>query len=365
MKQFFTKFLLVTLATTSTNGAIDQSNTASPTLTDQTKILQSFTAGVDDDIVGIWIYMRSRHNGVDDYTLTLYSYAENCIDAALTQGTFNESEVPDTASWFYIELDSPTPLRAGTQYAFLIDSDGTFGSSGGWIDFGIFSENYDIYSGGEAMSYDGTSCSPLNDGKDDFSFQIVVGENSTGPESIYTPSLLSITIQNRFDKRITGIPFTANEINSGHSVSGNSSDDFVLLTKPGEHWTANVELSDLTEIGYTDLSPFSIPITTSEIRDAIIRISNSSERVLSEATLDTDQHNSYVYLRGAHVYPIQAETKYELLFSRNLVNWYSAETYFADKDRTSTHPQWIGAHENYSMNFYSRVFFKVRASPPE
>jgi hypothetical protein len=351
-------------------GTIDQSNTASPTLTDRTKILQSFTAGVDDDIIGIWIYMRSRYNGIDDYTVTLYSYADNCINVALTEGTFNESNVPDTAGWFYIEFDAPHLIEAGIQYAFLIDTDGTFGSSGGWIDFGIFSENYDIYDGGEALSYNGTSCSPLNDGKKDFSFQTVVGNNDTGPESTYTPSLLSIAVQNRFNKRITGIPFTANEINSGRSISGNSSDDFVILTASGEYWTAYVKQSDLSEIGYSDVTSFSSLITTSEIRDAIIRISNSNERILTEVTLDTDQYGSRAYLRGAFIHPIQAETKYELLYSRDLQNWYAAETYYASKDRTSTNPQWVGAYEYYTLNnlhdgIYSKVFFMVKASAPE
>jgi hypothetical protein len=364
MKRLLITFTLIAF-TTCAYGAIDQSNTASPTLTDRTKILQSFTAGVDDNLIGIWIYMRSRYNGIDDYTVTLYSYADNCIDVALTEGTFNESDVPDTVGWFYIEFDTPNLIEAGTKYAFLIDTDGTFGNSGGWVDFGIFTENYNIYDGGEALSYNGTFCSPLNDGKDDFSFQTVVGGNDAGPESIYTPSLLSITIQNRFNKRITGIPFTANEINSGRSISGNSSDDFVILTVPGEHWTANVEQIDLSEIGYSDVTPFSTSIATSEIQDAVIRISNSSERILSEVTLDTDQYGSRVYLRGAYVYPIQAETKYELQYSRNLKNWYAAETYFSSKDRTITYPQWISAYEYYSMNFYDEIFFRVRASSPE
>ncbi len=314
--------------------------------------------------------MRSRYNGIDDYTITLYSYADNCIDIALTEGTFNESEVPENAGWFFIEFDSSVPIESGIKYAFLIDSDGTFGSSGGWIDFGIFSENFDIYDGGEALSYNGTSCSPLNDGKDDFSFQTVVGSNDTGPESTNTPSLLNITVLNRFNKRITGISFTANEINSGRSIGGNSSDDFVILTQLGEHWTADVERSDLTEIGYTDVIPLSAPITTSEIRDAVIRISSSHERTLSEVSLDTDQYGSRVYLRGAYIYPIQAETKYELLYSRDLQNWYASETYYASKDRTSTYPQWVGAYEDYIFNnsydgIFSKVFFMVKASAPE
>ena len=140
MKRLLITFTLIVFSACA-YGTIDQSNTASPALTDRTKILQSFTAGVDDNIIGIWIYMRSRYNGIDDYTVTLYSYADNCIDIALTEGTFNESEAPENAGWFFIEFDSPAPIEAGIKYAFLIDTDGTLGSSGGWIDFGIFSEN--------------------------------------------------------------------------------------------------------------------------------------------------------------------------------------------------------------------------------
>jgi len=374
MKQLLLTFVYIALIATGIHGAIDQSNTALPTLTDQTEILQSFTAGVDDDLVGIWIYIRSRYNGIDDYTVTLYSYANNCIDAALTQATFNESEVSETAGWFYIQFDSPVPIQSGIMYAFLIDSDGTSGISGGWIDFGIFTENYDIYSGGEALSYNGTSCTPLNNGNDDFSFQTVVGENDTAPEPIYTPSLLEISVQNRFDRLVYEIPFTVHEINSGRTFSTSSSrEPFVILTRPGEQWTGNVDEGAFGNTGYNGSLAFSATINSSAPRSEVIRISNSSPRKLTDVNISTrfDSRGKFpcAYLSGAYVYPIQAETKYEIQYSKNLKTWPTADTFYGDKDRISTYPQWHGVYEKYSLYTYTwgaekSIFFRVVATSP-
>lgn len=335
MKQYWLIVPILLVLVTPLFAEIDQVSNSAPSAMDATNITQTFTAGKDGLLIGVWLYGRSRsaQDSSDVWYVQLYKTEDECLDIHLASGTFIEGDIPTTEDWFYIPFDKPYPQSEGEQLALFIYSDGEFGS-GGWIDFGASTQGFDSYTRGQV------GCPNDITTTTDYLFQTVIDDNRDDPYAITNPTLVRVTSKNGFGRRLSA-NIIARNLTTNEIIEFSNVVSVTLEAEPGDTWEFTVDIDDdivilydsgatysytLREYGYTNSNPISVTAISEQVVEADLLVENLTAREVPHAEVSFRNTYDNNYRIDSKIYDVQVETLYTLQYSYNLSDWYAAAT---------------------------------------
>lgn len=346
---------------------IDQRSSAdSDSEHDVYALSQSFTAGQDGELIGIWLYGRSIEtiDSTVTWTVDVYDYSESIIGNKRSTGSILENQVPTISNWFYIELETPIIQLSNEKFIFIVSSDDPEGEVSGYMQFGIFNKGFDSYDGGRAQ--------PLseNNSPDDWLFQTVINSYSA-PHPFYDPAFITVSGKNRLERSIR-IPIVATNLDTGETISMTGERSYTFSGETNQHWQIDAPLDvsrystfthTLADSGYTKTFPITAMVPQSGELKVTLYVTNTTPRTIPSHTLKAHKSGEDLKLWGSTVYGYQAETIYRIEYSYDLKKWYTLAEEYTETGRSDP-VKWIRVEPEYPQTLRDTQFYRLTIISP-
>jgi hypothetical protein len=328
-------------------GRIDQFNNTFSDWHDMPSVGQSFKANLTGELIGVWIYARPQYATSDVWQLSIHNFDGERLKEKVTEGQFQENQLPSGGGWFYIELSSPYLQTQGQELAFtIIPVDGSFGIEGGWIDFGAYGDAYDYYPSGLAGYIELEQIVvPNNWLKRDYTFQTVVDSPSL-PIALTEPSIIEVSVVNRFGRSVKRIEVDASNEATGEIVSWTSaSGPQALPYREGGSWSLVATEESLRNMGYTEADELFVSGRNDGTTEVELVIANTEERAIPEFVWFLDSFTNQYYpgilfhkFKTVSIRNPEPETLYIVEICKPQGQWYNRGSSYLDEPRPSNWP---------------------------
>lgn len=350
---------------------IDQRMLQRSDFQDASDFTQTFVAGTDANLVGVYLLVRGRFTSPESkgyYTVAIHQSTEtDCYTDKLSEGFIFLSDLPlDEEQWYYVELSAPIQQAAGDRLAIVVtDRENVGGSTLGWVDFGVNTSGIDAYMDGQAF-VGGSRCQPYNYRDEvDWVFQTVISKIYP-PLPLDNQGYIEFVVRNRFGKSLS-TSILAEDLTHSTSKRFEKVSQGAVASNAGSNWRFEVDLDadrgygySLSDIGYTSSKPvYAIMPKTGSVAVTIV-VTNDSPRSVPGVKLTPRRIYSYLY-PDVDIFDVEAETRYTLeVYRPQTGTWASVDVL----------DTWQGGYtetfdsDHYRIDTGASHIFRVKAEAP-